>query len=405
MNIGKHFNNSFIFKLLLFIMIAGLGLRVPISYIPPMSQEIIDDLNINYSTFGLITSLSPLCFFFFSPLTPYFERRIGLYKTLLMTFVVAIVAYILRLNSSLILLLASTVMFGFAIALGNIALPSFFKSLGSNRVALLSSSYTASLYLGPAMATGLTLPIKHMLGFSWNEVSWVWVLIPLFSVLLILFFSDKKQKNSVSNPNARNDYDEKPVKVINPWSSISCWMMAVYFSVLSFNFYIITAWFPEIISSYGMGLTEAASYAALFSLVAIPFATLTAFYIYKIKRQEFIFVINPIIGMLGIILFIYGQKHLIPVAVMIMGIGAGICTGVAFLLPLLRFNHTTNITKANSMMQSIGYLIAFCGPLISGYIHDFTSSWTLVLWLLFLVLAIQGILGIIIGKNEKLDAA
>ncbi|WP_340610595.1 CynX/NimT family MFS transporter [Xenorhabdus bharatensis] len=405
MKIGKHFNNSFIFKLLLFIMIAGLGLRIPISYIPPMSQEIIDDLNINYSTFGLITSLSPLCFFFFSPLTPYFERRIGLYKTLLMTFVVAIVAYILRLNSSLTLLLASTVMFGFAIALGNIALPSFFKSLGNNRVALLSSSYTASLYLGPAMATGLTLPIKHMLGFSWNEVSWVWVLIPLFSVFLILFFSGKKQKSSVSNPNASNDYDDKPVKVINPWSNISCWMMAVYFSVLSFNFYIITAWFPEIISSYGMGLTEAASYAALFSLVAIPFATLTAFYIYKIKRQEFMFVINPIIGMLGIILFIYGQKHLIPVAVMIMGVGAGICTGVAFLLPLLRFNHTTNITKANSMMQSIGYLIAFCGPLVSGYIHDFTSSWTLVLWLLFLVLAIQGVLGIIIGKNEKLDAA
>ncbi|PHM37828.1 CynX/NimT family MFS transporter [Xenorhabdus innexi] len=405
MEIGKRFNDSFILKLLLFIMIAGLGLRVPISYIPPMSQEIIDDLKISYSTFGLITSLSPLCFFFFSPLTPYFERRIGLHKTLLMTFIVAIVAYILRLNSSLTLLLASTVMFGFAIALGNIALPSFFKSLGSNRVALLSSSYTASLYLGPAMATGLTLPVKHMLGFSWNEVSWIWVLIPIFSVILILLFSGKKQKKSLGNSNIRNNDDDKPVKVINPWSSISCWMMAVYFSVLSFNFYIITAWFPEIISSYGMEQTEAASYAALFSLVAIPFATLTAFYIYKIKRQVIMFVINPVIGMLGIVLFVYGQKHFIPVAVMIMGIGAGICTGVAFLLPLLRFNHTTNITKANSMMQSIGYLIAFCGPLISGYIHDVTASWTFVLWLLFLVLAIQGILGIIIGRNEKLDAA
>ncbi|PHM29960.1 CynX/NimT family MFS transporter [Xenorhabdus budapestensis] len=404
MKIGKHFSNSFILKLLLFIMIAGLGLRVPISYIPPMSQEIIDDLKISHSTFGLLTSLSPLCFFLFSPLTPYFESKIGLYKTLLMTFIVAIVAYFLRLNSSLILLLTSTVMFGFAIGLGNIALPSFFKSLGSSRVALLSSCYTASLYLGPAMATGLTLPVKHIFGFSWNGVSWIWILIPIFSLLLILLFSDKKSRASDSSPHSPGNYDDKPDKVINPWVSIPCWVMAVYFSILSLNFYIITAWFPEIISSYGLGQTEAASYAALFSLIAIPFATLTAFYIYKIKRQEIMFIINPIIGMLGIVLFVYGQKSLIPVAVMIMGIGAGICTGVAFLLPLLRFNHTANVTRANSMIQSIGYLIAFCGPVVSGYIHDLTSSWSIVMWMLFIILAIQGILGIVIGKNEKLDA-
>ncbi|MBI6549721.1 CynX/NimT family MFS transporter [Xenorhabdus lircayensis] len=396
-------NNSYILKLSLFIIIAGLGLRIPISYIPPMSLEIMDDLKINHSTLGLITSLSPLCFFLFSPLTPYFENKIGLYKTLVMTFVIAILAYFLRLNSSVILLLVSTVMFGFAIALGNIALPSFFKQLGNGRIAILSSAYTASLYLGPAIATALTLPIKHIFDISWNEVSLAWVFIPVLSILLIVLFSSNKpisvdNKTSVSNEN----YDRLE-RAINPWVSIPCWIMAMYFAILSFNFFIITAWFPELISSYGLSETKSAFYASLFPLIAIPFATLSSFYIYKIKQQKILFFINPIIVIVGMLILIYGGNSLIPIAISIMGAGAGICAGITFLLPLLRFNDTANVTKANSMMQSIGYLIAFCGPLVSGYVHDFTGSWTIVLWMCTLTLAMQAVLGIAIGKNEKFD--
>ncbi|PHM48511.1 CynX/NimT family MFS transporter [Xenorhabdus miraniensis] len=396
-------NNGYILKLSLFIIIAGLGLRIPISYIPPMSLEIMDDLKINHSTLGLITSLSPLCFFLFSPLTPYFEKKIGLYKTLIMTFIVAIFAYFLRSNSSVILLFVSTIMFGFAIALGNVALPSFFKRLGSSRIAILSSAYTASLYLGPAIATALTLPIKNIFDISWNKISLAWIVIPILSMLLILFFSNNKQVSVENKAIASNERYERLERAINPWVSIPCWIMAIYFSVLSFNFFIITAWFPELISSYGLSETNSAFYASLFPLIAIPFATLTSFYIYKIKQQKILFFINPIIFIIGILILVYGSNDLIPIAIAIMGIGAGICTGVAFLLPLLRFNNTANVTKANAMMQSMGYLIAFFGPLVSGYVHDLTGSWTIVLWICALTLSIQAILGIAIGKNEKYD--
>ncbi|MDX7988279.1 MFS transporter [Xenorhabdus sp. 12] len=400
---SSELNRNYILKLSLFIIIAGLGLRVPISYIPPMSLEIMGDLKINHSTLGLITSLSPLCFFFFSPLTPYFEKKIGLLKTLVMTFIIAILAYCLRLNSSVILLLVSTVLFGFAIALGNVALPSFFKRLGSSRIAILSSAYTASLYLGPAMATALTLPIKNVLNISWNQMSWVWALIPVFSILLIMFFASHKSVSTGNKTVSSAGSSGNAKDAINPWKKISCWIMATYFAILSFNFFIITAWFPELISSYGIIETESAFYASIFPLIAIPFATLSSFYIYKIKRQKIMFVINPIIGIIGLLMLIYGGNGLIPFAISIMGIGAGICTGVAFILPLLRFNNITNVTKANSMMQSIGYLIAFSGPLVSGYLHDLTQSWEVVLWLCMLTLVIQTIAGMIIGKNEKFD--
>ncbi|AOM40750.1 hypothetical protein A9255_09185 [Xenorhabdus hominickii] len=320
-----------------------------------------------------------------------------------MTFIVAIFAYFLRLNGSVILLLVSTIMFGFSIALGNVALPSFFKRLGSSRIAILSSAYTASLYLGPAIATALTLPIKHLFSISWNEMSLAWIFIPVLSILLIVFFASNKSVSIENKTVVSNEGDERLERTINPWISIPCWIMAIYFAFLSFNFFIITAWFPELISSYGLSETKSAFYASLFPLIAIPFATLSSFYIYKIKQQKILFFINPIIVTTGILILVYGDNSLIPIAISIMGVGAGICTGIAFLLPLLRFNNTANVTKANAMMQSMGYLIAFCGPLVSGYAHDFTGSWTIVLWICALTLFIQSVLGIAIGKNEKFD--
>lgn len=401
-NRNNFMNNGNLFKLLLFILIAGLGLRVPISYIPPMSLEIMSDLKINHSIFGIITSLSPLCFFIFSPLAPYFEKRHGLRNTLILTFVIAIVAYLLRLHHSVTFLLISTVIFGFAIALGNIVLPSFFKSSPGSNIAILSAVYTASLYLGPAMATALTIPIKNIFGFSWGSVSLIWIFIPVLSILLILLLKNNKMKKKSAHYN--NQESTELIKKINPWSMSKCWFMAIYFSALSFLFYIITAWFPELISSYGLSDEKSAFYASLFSLFAIPFAILTSFYIYKVKKQKIIFFINPLIVIVGVLILIFADKTFIPVAIAVMGIGSGICTGAAFLSPLLRFNHTTNITKANSMMQSIGYMIAFSGPIIAGYLHDLTHSWTMILWMIVFALGIQAICGIVIGKNEKLDS-
>ncbi|MDC9594307.1 hypothetical protein [Xenorhabdus sp. IM139775] len=97
------------------------------------------------------------------------------------------------------------------------------------------------------------------------------------------------------------------------------------------------------------------------------------------------------------------RKDYLPLFLIIMGIGSGICTGVAFITPLLRFKNPFNVTKTNAMMQSIGYLIAFISPILSSFIFEKTAQWDYVLWMISVALVVQTLIGIPLGKKQYLD--
>lgn len=52
------------------------------------------------------------------------------------------------------------------------------------------------------------------------------------------------------------------------------------------------------------------------------------------------------------------------------------------------------------MAQSLGYLLAAIGPVLFGWLHDITHSWTIPLLMLVLISVIIFITGIAAGKNE-----
>ncbi|CDG23194.1 membrane protein of unknown function [Xenorhabdus poinarii G6] len=391
--------------LITLIIFVGLELRVPISYLPTMAEEVINSLHISTYLFSFLTSIYPLCFFFISPLVPWLEKKISLNKIITLSMTVSIVAYMLRLEQSVPILIASTFLFGFSISLGNISLPSFIKRQSENKISLLSSLYTASLYLGPALATSLTIPIKNHLNLSWNTVPLFWMCIPIIALIVIGIFTmkeDKKEKikDVLSIREIQNDSSNP--KNITPVKNIFCYSMALYFGILSGIFFIVTAWMPTIIISFGFNHETAALYSSLFTYSAIPFSILTSYIIYKTKKQWIYFVFSPLIVLFGVANMIYWKDHL-PLFLIIMGIGSGICTGVAFITPLLRFKNPFNVTKTNAMMQSIGYLIAFISPILSSFIFEKTAQWDDVLWLILAALAVQTLIGIPLGKKQYLD--
>jgi CP family cyanate transporter-like MFS transporter len=138
--------------------------------------------------------------------------------------------------------------------------------------------------------------------------------------------------------------------------------------------------------------------------VAIFFAIPTSSYVFKTKNQLWASVSAPIITGTGLLLLILGGAALALPAVIIIGIGSGICTGIAFFLPVLRTSHFSNTGKLNAMAQSIGYLFAALGPLLSGLLKDISGSWLLTLYLLLGALMLQFCSGLIVGRNVYVDA-
>jgi CP family cyanate transporter-like MFS transporter len=62
-----------------------------------------------------------------------------------------------------------------------------------------------------------------------------------------------------------------------------------------------------------------------------------------------------------------------------LGVGQG--TGIALALSFLVLRTRTAIEAArlSGMAQTLGYLVAACGPLMFGIAHDATGGWTVAL--------------------------
>nr|WP_243686200.1 hypothetical protein [Lentilactobacillus rapi] len=77
---------------------------------------------------------------------------------------------------------------------------------------------------------------------------------------------------------------------------------------------------------------------------------------------------------------------------------------MAFSEAMTLFNLKTrdpNETAAVSGMgQSFGYLLAAAGPMICGYVHSLTSSWTVVLIFLIVVVAMMTSVGLLVDHER-----
>jgi MFS transporter, CP family, cyanate transporter len=52
------------------------------------------------------------------------------------------------------------------------------------------------------------------------------------------------------------------------------------------------------------------------------------------------------------------------------------------------------------MAQAIGYVLAAIGPLLIGYLYDFTHMWTIPLMTLIIVTALLMLFGVYAGRDR-----
>jgi MFS transporter, CP family, cyanate transporter len=57
----------------------------------------------------------------------------------------------------------------------------------------------------------------------------------------------------------------------------------------------------------------------------------------------------------------------------------------------------------SAMAQTAGYLVAACGPLLFGAVHDLTGSWPAALALLLVLTVPQLVTGVLAGRPLVLD--
>jgi MFS transporter, CP family, cyanate transporter len=346
------------------IVLAGLNLRIAVASVPPVIDEIEEDLGLSSGVGGLLTSLPVLCFGLVAMAAPGLTRRLGAERTLLAALVPLTVGILLRADASVAALFAGTVLAGAGIAVANVVVPAIVKARFEEWTGVLMGVYVASLGAGAAVAAGLTAPLANALDGRWNVALAVWA-APAAIALVVLVPGVLRGGTTFGNPagSTRALLRDR-----------LAWQVTLFFGTQSLLFYAGLAWLPSILRDEGYSAESAGTALALYALIGIPPSLVVPVLAARMHDQRVLVVIATafeVAAIAGLLL----APDVAFLWVACFAVGQGAAFSLALTLMVLRAPDSDRAASLSALAQSVGYTIAAAGPFLLGALHDATDGW------------------------------
>jgi CP family cyanate transporter-like MFS transporter len=362
--------------LILAVVLLGMNLRTVIASLPPLLPTVRHALGISALFAGLLTTLPVVCFGVLALAGPRLARRIPMEQILLGCLALTAVAAGLRGVGGAAGLFAGSVLGGVAVGLAQAVLPILLRTRFPAAVGLLTGAYSMALPLGATVAGGISVPLAGWLGGSWRASLAIWGVPALLT-------------GAVWLPSARGGAARLHTELPHPlWTDRAAWTVAGFFGCQSMAFYAGLSWLPAILQSDAWSASDAGWLQALASLVSvIPAFGVPALAARGHDRRRLLagVVLAELIGVAGLVL-LPGAAVLWMV---VLGFGQGGALGLGLILPVLRGRGPAAVASLTAMSLSLGYIVAALGPWLLGAVHDAAGGWTVALWVLFGLTALQ----------------
>jgi len=429
---------------LLGIFFVGLNLRPAIISVAFVIPDIRSDLALGATAAGLLTTVPLLAFVLLSMRAPGWGRRFGLARTIFAALVILMVGFAIRLVPSATALFIGMAVVGVAITIGNVLLPAFIKARYPDRRGILMGVYTVSLYAGPALASGLTLPIARATG-SWRIALLNWGILAVIALPLWLPQVGKvklrpgtpaatvqlTENGGASGAAEGANAGEEPADASNAASGAAssakaappaiamssmlrsplAWAVSVYFAVLSVLFYTVNAWLPTMFLEQGRGENAGGEMLTVVNLVAIPCALAVSIFVHRTRSQVWATSIGSLGLGVGLTGMYFAPAHLGMAFAVLFGIGHGTATGIAFSLAMLRTRTVAGTAGLGALSQTAGYTCSAIGPVGAGALHDVLSGggvaqpWSVVMAGLVALVVLQFLACLWAGRDRYLEDA
>ena len=345
-------------------MLAGLNLRIAVASVPPVIEEIEEDLGLSSAVGGLLTSLPVLCFGVVATAAPGLTRRLGAERTLLAALVPLTVGVLVRADASVAALFAGTALAGAGIAVANVVVPAIVKARFESWTGVLMGVYVASLGAGAAVAAGLTAPLANALDGQWNVALALWA-VPAVVALVVLVPAVLRGGATFGNPagSMRALLHDR-----------LAWQVTLFFGTQSLLFYAGLAWLPSILRDEGYSAEAAGTALALYALIGIPPSLVVPVLAARMRDQRALVVIATafeVAAIAGLLL----APDVAFVWVACFAVGQGAAFSLALTLMVLRAPDADRAASLSALAQSVGYTIAAAGPFLLGALHDATDGW------------------------------
>lgn len=366
------------------IVLTGLTMRVAVSSVGAVLDDVEAGLGLSSGAAGVITTLPVIAFAGIGYLGPRLAHRLGEHRLLAAALLAATAGLALRAAVGdiwLFGLLSMLALAGGAIA--NVLMPALVKRHFPEQIGKLTAVYTTSLAIGTTAAAGLTVPLAGLDGGSWRFGIGSWAALTLVAILPWL----------PSLPADKPAAEDRPVRI--PVSRMArsklAWALALMFGTQSFQAYIAFGWFANFFRHYHLAATEAGLLVAFYSGLSIPISMIIPALAVRGQRPMVaLLAVAAAVSYLGMLAAPIGGAWL---WMLLGGIGSGMFPLTLTMIGL-RSREPANTAALSAFVQSVGYLVAGSGPLLVGLLLGLTGDdWTWPLILLLVAVTLSGSFG------------
>lgn len=374
------------------ILMIATTLRVTFTGAAPLLETIRSDYGLSTAQTGLLTTLPLLAFALVSPLAAGIARRFGMERSLFAAMLLICAGIALRSLPSATLLFAGTAIIGCGIALGNVLLPGLIKRDFSQHVARLTGAYSLTMGAAAALGSALVVPLA-LHGFGWRGAL---LMLMLFPLLAFLIWLPQWRTTRSANLSSSRALHERGI-----WRSPLAWQVTLFLGLNSLIYYVIIGWLPTILISHGYSEAQAGSRHGLLQLATAAPGLAIPLILHRFNDQRWIAALVSLLCALGAagLWFVPGQA---VIWTLLFGFGSGATMILGLTFIGLRASSAHQAAALSGMAQSVGYLLAACGPPVMGKLHDASGSWYLPLSGVTVLAIIMAIFGLYAGRDREI---
>lgn len=374
------------------ILMIATTLRVTFTGAAPLLDAIRAEYGLTTAQTGMLTTLPLLAFALISPLAAGAARRFGMERSLFAAMVLICLGIALRSLPSALLLFTGTAVIGCGIALGNVLLPGIIKRDFARHVAKLTGAYSLTMGAAAALGSSVVVPLAQY-GAGWHGALLMLMIFPLLALLLWLPRLRHGAPAALSNTGALHSR--------RIWRSWLAWQVTLFLGINSLIYYIVIGWLPSILIAHGFSEAQAGSVHGILQLATAVPGLLVPLVLHRLKDQRGIAVVVALlcsVGSLG--LWLMPEHATLWTLVFGFGSGATMILGLTFIG--LRASTAHQAAALSGMAQSVGYLLAACGPPLMGKIHDASGDWHLPLLACAVLSVVMAVCGAFAGRDREM---
>lgn len=402
------------------IFLVALNLRPAIVAVGPLLSSIGATFGWGESIQGLLGSLPLLDFALFSMIVGALTAKLDSNKVLLWALIALAVGCIVRSLSGECMIWLGTLVIGASIAVGNVLAPAIVKRDFIDNVSFATGAYSACVTAGSALA-GLTASAAADAFGGWQSALAFWAIPTLLAAFLWLLRTKpaknadsiradgkssvaetrlEQQFESAENPRPISESTEAESPLHALLKRPSTWLVTLFMGLQSAAFYTFCNWLPSIAGAAGFSSGEAGVHLFIFQALGIVSGLLIPRFMYLRGNQVCAGLLASaplLIASLGWFL----NPHLSLLWSIFGGIGQGASLVVALTLISLRGRTHAETVALSGFAQSLGYLLAACGPFAFGALTETTQGFEAPLVFMAALATAQCALSFFAGRIPK----